>query len=245
MNKLGRDFLKKTCYQFMGKSAQEKGVKQPPLELSYNKQNKIVPLPGPDSITINDIDLRNCIEQRRSVRSYSQETISLKELSFLLWITQGVRDIIKEKATFRNVPSAGARHAFETFLLINRVTNLKPGLYRYLALEHKLVEFNTESDISEKVTTGCQGQNFVKNSAVTFIWVAIAERMNWRYGERGYRYLFLDAGHVCQNLYLGSAAINCGTCAIGAYSDEYLNKLLDLDGYNHFVIYLATVGKLS
>jgi len=67
--------------------------------------------------------------------------------------------------------------------------------------------------------------------------------MAWRYGERGYRYLFLDAGHVCQNLYLASENIDCGTCAIGAFHDDELNKLLNINGKDQFVIYAATVGK--
>jgi SagB-type dehydrogenase family enzyme len=83
----------------------------------------------------------------------------------------------------------------------------------------------------------------VKKSAVTFIWVAVPYRMTWRYGERGYRYLLLDAGHVCQNLYLAAENISSGVCAIAAYHDAMFNELLGLDGENQFVIYLGTVGK--
>lgn len=83
----------------------------------------------------------------------------------------------------------------------------------------------------------------VKNSAVTFFWAAVTYRMGWRYGERGYRYLFLDAGHVCQNLYLAAEAVGCGVCAIAAFEDDTLNQLLGLDGVEQFAVYVATAGR--
>jgi SagB-type dehydrogenase family enzyme len=226
LNNIGREFLEKTRYQFLEKSAQKKGIKQPPLELEYNKEQKKISLPEPGNIVINDINLKDCIEQRRSVRNYSKEPVSLEELSFLLWITQGIRNIIPEKVTFRNVPSAGARHAFETFLLINRVAELKPGLYRYLALEHNLLEINTKPEISENVTEGCLGQKFVKKSAVTFIWVAITERMNWRYGNNN-DYLKLAqraADFILSNLYQDNTLFHRyrkGAASVAANLDDY------------------------
>ena len=105
-----------------------------------------------------------------------------------------------------------------------------------------MISVSLDKDIADKITKACLNQNLVKSSAVTFIWVAVPYRMNWRYGERGYRYLYLDAGHVCQNLYLSAESINCSTCAIAAYSDDELNQILELDGKEQFVIYLATVG---
>jgi SagB-type dehydrogenase family enzyme len=143
----------------------------------------------------------------------------------------------------RTVPSAGARHAFETYLLINRVEGLKQGMYRYLALEHKLIEVNMEADIVDRTVAGCMGQATVGGSAVTFIWVAIVDRMKWRYDVRGYRYLHLDAGHVCQNLYLAAESIDCGACAIAAFDDDEINQVLGLDGEQQFVIYVGAVGK--
>jgi SagB-type dehydrogenase family enzyme len=141
------------------------------------------------------------------------------------------------------VPSAGARHAFETYLLINNVTSVPNGIYRFLAIGHKLVEINLQPSIADRVVEGCLGQDFILKSAVTFIWTADTYRMKWRYGDRGYRYLHLDAGHVCQNLYLGAGSLDCGVCAIAAFSDDYMNDLLELDGVEQFVIYIATVGK--
>jgi SagB-type dehydrogenase family enzyme len=128
-------------------------------------------------------------------------------------------------------------------LLINNVEGLQPGLYRFAASQHALLKLDAPEDIRDEITHACWDQSQVANSAATFIWVAVVERMCWRYVERGYRYLHLDAGHVCQNLYLAAEAINCGVCAIAAYDDNLLNEALDLDGENLFAIYLGTVGK--
>jgi SagB-type dehydrogenase family enzyme len=188
--------------------------------------------------------LIHALEQRCSVREYSAEPMSLAELSFLLWATQGVKEVTDRPATLRPVPSAGARHAFETYLLINRVSELKSGLYRYVALEHALIAVDSKSQTANGIAASClTSQPLCEKSAVTFIWVAVTERMTWLYGERGYRFLHLDAGHVCQNLYLAAETISSGVCAIGGFNDESVNHLLGLDGESLFVIYLATVGK--
>jgi SagB-type dehydrogenase family enzyme len=123
------------------------------------------------------------------------------------------------------------------------VEGLEPGLYRYMAIENGLVKLEAPTDIAAKVAHACLDQSQVTNSAATFIWVAVVERMFWRYVERGYRYLHLDAGHVCQNLALGAEQINSGICPIAAFDDEELNKVLGLDGESLFVIYLASAGK--
>ncbi|MHA1979047.1 MAG: SagB/ThcOx family dehydrogenase [Candidatus Hodarchaeales archaeon] len=260
---IGKEFIKKTTYQFMDPSDQNKGVPQPPLEAEYDSSRPLIKLIEPSQIDVPQISLRESIEARQSIRAYSNETLSLNELSWLLWSTQGIRnkelEIIRSNfpdeleieeiknffktVTLRNVPSAGARHAFETFLLINRVESLEPGLYRYIATRHKLLEISKDPDLPIKIKKAAYDQSIVLKSAVTFIWIANSYRMAWRYGERGYRYLLLDAGHVCQNLYLSAENIKCGVCAIAAYHDSEFNELLGLDGLEQFVIYLATVGK--
>ena len=139
--------------------------------------------------------------------------------------------------------SAGARHALETYLLINRAADLDVGLYRFLASRHKLQLCSAEAGLAAQMTRACFGQNMVADSAVTFVWAAVPDRMTWRYSQRGYRYLHLDAGHVCQNLYLAAEAVGCGVCAIGAFDDEAMDALLGLDGREQFTLYLAAVGK--
>jgi SagB-type dehydrogenase family enzyme len=146
-------------------------------------------------------------------------------------------------ATFRTVPSAGARHAFETYLLINEVEDLTPGLYRYLALSHRLQQVASDPTLHIQVAHACLDQDFVMRCSVAFLWTAVPYRMTWRYGERGYRDLHLDAGHVCQNLYLAAGAVGCGVCAIAAFDDDLMDSILGIDGINQFLIYVATVGK--
>lgn len=240
---IGKEFMEKTRYKYLEESDQNKGLPQPPLELDYEKSKGVIDLPSPSETKIPPFDLREAVEGRRSVRDYSDEPLTLGELSWLLWCTQGVKEVAGATVTLRNVPSAGARHAFETYILVNRVEGLKPCLYRFLATKHKLVNFNSEEGLADKITEACYRQSIVKRSAATFIWVAVTYRMCWRYGERGFRYLHLDAGHVCQNLYLAAEAVGSGACAIGAYYDEEVNRVLGLDGEEQFVIYVATVGK--
>lgn len=243
MQEIGKNFMKLTRFQYLEKTPQATGYPQPPLQKVLDDAIEIIKLPKPDTIHIKDMLIRHAIERRTSVRSYSDRPLTLSELSYLLWCTQGVKETIKDVVTFRNVPSAGARHALETYLLINKVEGLEPGLYRFLAIGHKLLQLDIRNDMAKKITRACLGQNFIKESAVTFIWTAMAYRMKWRYGERGYRYLHLDAGHVCQNLYLSAESIDCGVCAIGAFLDDDMNELLNIDGEQEFVIYIATVGK--
>jgi len=218
-------------------------VPQPPLELPYSADATPIELPAPAEVHLPPLDVRTAIEQRMTIRQYSPEALTLEELSFLLWCTQGVKSINDRPATLRTVPSAGARHAYETYLLINRVEGLQPGLYRYVALKHALLPLELNAQVNPRLTEACQMQNQVAHSAVTFFWVCVVERMTWRYPERGYRYLFLDAGHICQNLFLAAEVLHCGVCPIGAFDDDALNSELNLDGVELFVAYAATVGK--
>lgn len=243
MDGIGKAFIEQTKYHNMGKPDQGRGLPQPPLTLEWDRTRKPIPLAAPKAIRLGGLSVREAIDQRRTLRSYSQVPLSLEELSYLLWCTQGVHQVVPGFRTIRTVPSAGARHAFETYLCVNNVSGLTPGLYRFLALEHSLIEEKLEPDFADRLAQACLGQDSVKTCAVTFIWTAIVYRMTYRYGERGYRYLYLDAGHVCQNLYLAAEAIGCGVCAIGAFSDDDVNRLLGLDGENRFAIYLGTVGK--
>ena len=237
---IGDEFIEQTKHKYLDPSDQQRGLPQPPLETPFAAGADAIELPAPSGV---DSDLRHIIGGRTSVRRYEAVPLSQAELSYLLWCTQGIRQVIGGQATLRTVPSAGARHALETYLLVNRVDELTPGLYRYLALDHKIGAFRTDDDIAGRITHACLRQEFVRQSAVTFIWVAVAERMVWRYQQRGYRYLFLDAGHVCQNLYLAAESIGCGACAIAAFDDDAMNSLLQLDGEQEFVIYVAAVGK--
>ena len=194
-------------------------------------------------MALKGIDLQELIEKRETLRKYADIPLSLKELACLLWGTQGVKLITNKLVTKRTVPSAGSRHPFETYLLVNKVAGLVPGLYRYLALSHKLAKLPEKKNLNQRLTRACLKQSHVKNSAITFFWVAVPIRIVWRYSQRAYRYLYLDAGHVCQNLYLLAEAMGCGVCAIGAYDDDLVNDVIGVDGNEQFVIYIASLGK--
>jgi SagB-type dehydrogenase family enzyme len=241
---IGADFVQYTRYIYEPTPDTAKGVIRPDAVSPI--QGEIIQLPAVGVIPKPDMTLYKAIEQRRSLRSYDESPLTQQELSFLLWSTQWVRDFRsneKVEVAFRNVPSAGARHPFETYLLINKVDGIKPGLYYYHPIKHGLICFEEGSQWAETVCDASFGQEMVKTGAVTFIWVAVPKRTTWRYSQRGYRYLYLDAGHVGQNLHLAAEAIDCGACMIGAYYDEGMNEILHVNGKDAFVIYMASLGK--
>lgn len=168
------------------------------------------------------------------------------ELSFLLWSTQGVQKVIQDGLrVFRTVPSGGARHSFETYLIINRVTGVEPGLYRYLSMDHKLFFLYSEKDLDKKMSDACMKQSFVRDAAAVFVWTTIPYRMEWRYNIIAHKIIALDAGHVCQNLYLASESVGAGACAIGAYYQDEVDSIIGVDGKDEFTIYIAAVGKIK
>ncbi len=225
---------------------QSKGLPQPPLQKPYPPDAKLIDLVPPDDLDLGAMPLAEVIGRRRSRRAFTDESIDLKELSFLLWATQGVQDTIGRsgRATLRTVPSAGARHAFETYLSVHRVDGLDEGLYRYLALEHKLCAIATGDGYAPRAREACLGQKFVEQSAVTFIWTVVPYRMEWRYVRGSHKIIALDAGHVCQNLYLAAESIGCGTCAVGAYDQDAIDEFVGVDGTDEFVLYVGPVGRL-
>ena len=239
-----QEYLETTKYMNLPESQQDKGEPQPPLQMPYDPSANLIQLPDGKDCPIDCLGFKKLVEARTSLRKYSQEALTLKELGYLLWATQGVKEVHKSKQfTLRTVPSAGARHPFETYVLINNVEGLVQGLYRYLALEHALILVNDDPSINKIITEGCFGQKQVANSAVTFCWAADIARTYWRYSERSYRYVLLDAGHVCQNLYLAAESIGSGVCAIAAFDDDGMDAALGLDGIHQFTVYIASLGK--
>jgi SagB-type dehydrogenase family enzyme len=240
----GYEFVEETKYPNISPPDQNQDKPQPSYEIPVEPGMQRKALPDPNSIDFGHYDLRQAIEERRSLRRYSEDSLSLAELSYLLWLTQGIKKVDEKRhVVWRTVPSAGCRHPFETYLSINRVEGLDPGLYRYIASENQLEVMRINEDFNEKLTDACLGQRQVATSAVTFIWAAVPYRTVWRYSERSYRYLYLDAGHVCQNLHLAAESINCGICAIGAYDDDAADALMGFNPPEMFVIYMASLGK--
>lgn len=238
-----RDILKCDFEEGWNKwpSDSNKGVTMPEAQ-KHHKSNKLINLVAPEDFKF-EIKLQDAIKNRRSRRKFTEGFLTLKELSFLLWSTQGVTD--KKIGAHRAVPSASARHPFETYLVIRRVKDLKPGVYCYLPIDHKLCLISDNKEQVEKISTSCFEINKpqMQNAAVIFVWATVPYRTEWRAGPYAYKYIALDAGHVCQNLYLAAEAIGAGVCAIAAYEQQAVDKVIGVDGKDEFAVYLATVGK--
>lgn len=224
---------------------QSQGDTPPPVEKPVPPGARIISLPKRAEWNIPACDLQTAIANRQSQRKFTSEFLSLEELSFLLWATQGVREKLHEAAVLRTVPSAGCRHPFETYLAVVRVAGLQSGIYRYLPLDHSLALVREVDQLPAHLTAATHGQRFSGQAAVTFIWAVIPARTEWRYAEASYKVIALDAGHVCQNLYLACEAISAGTCAIAAYNQTLVDDLLEVDGDEEFAVYLAPVGKVD
>jgi SagB-type dehydrogenase family enzyme len=226
---------------------QMKGLPLPPIQKPFSKDAELVDLVSPEQFSLGNMSLIETIGNRRSRRNFTQESLTLEELSFLLWVTQGVEKLIRNGlVTIRTVPSGGAMHPFETYLLINRANGISPGLYRYLALNHKLLKLYSEGvDLPSRINEASNGQNFIGESAVVFIWTVRPYRTEWRYGEDSLKDILISVGHVCQNLYLACESIGAGTCAIVAYNQKLLDSFVGVDGEDEIALYLAPVGRVK
>jgi len=243
--KMNREFLTdriRKRFDF-SRSDQSRMVPEPPFQKSIAPDDIVIELPGrQDWSEFCDIGLARAIGSRKSRRSFKDEKLSLEELSFLLWATQGIRE--SGRHYFRTVPSAGARHSFETYLSVGNIDGVESGLYRYLPREHSLLQIIKDDKITLKTAAASFNQIFIGDSAVVFIWATVPHRMEWRYGPAAHRVIAFDIGHVCQNLYLACEGIGAGTCGIGAYDQEKIDEMLGVDGEDEFAIYLAPVGKI-
>ena len=226
-------------------TGQSRGIMPPPIEKTFQKESRRINLIRPGEWKgIPPVDLVSAIRNRKSHRAFQPQPLSLEELSFLLWATQGIRKKVDDSTAYRTVPSAGCRHAFETYLCVLNVTGLESGIYRYLPLEHQLVFEHNEENLGENLVEAALGQPFFGKASVTFIWTAMPYRMEWRYDIAAHKVIAIDAGHVCQNLYLACEAIKAGTCAVAAYNQTLMDRLLKVDGNDEFAIYMAPVGKV-
>ena len=224
--KMGRWFLTdrvRDLVDWWG-TPQSQGEEPPPVQKPVADGAELIRLPERSDWNIPSYDLVGAIANRESHRRFNNAPLRLDELAFLLWSTQGVRKKLHQAAVLRTVPSAGCRHPFETYLVVLRVEGLAPGIYRYLPLDHALIFESAPADLAQQITAATRGQRFAGQAAVTFIWSAIPARTEWRYAEASAKVIALDAGHVCQNLYLACGAIGCGTCAIAAYEDGQHHK---------------------
>jgi len=215
-------------------------VPRPPVYKSYPGVPRIdlprPPLPETES-------LWSILNKRRSRRRYTSEPISIEELSTLLWATQGV-SLNTPQYQFRTAPSAGALYPVETYLSIHNVRDMGQGIYHFNVFDFALEEISL-GDHGDTLARAALDQTMVARGAVLFIWTAIVLRAMWKYRNRCIRYIFMDAGHIAQNLQLVATALNLGCCPIGAFYDQEVNEVLGVDGEEETTIYLAAVGNVS
>ncbi|MBW1856548.1 MAG: SagB/ThcOx family dehydrogenase [Deltaproteobacteria bacterium] len=181
------------------------------------------------------------MKKRRSVREFKEEPISLSDLSQILWASQGITQKI-QGAHLRTTPSAGALYPIETYLVINAVSELEAGVYHY-AVENHAMEQLKQGDFRAFVARAALDQDVVFSANVVFVWTAIFERSRWKYQQRAYRYIYMDAGHIAQNVALSAVALGLSSCQIGALYDDEANVILGVDGVSESTIYMTAVGK--
>lgn len=193
----------------------------------------------PDPVGFRGLSVEEALEARRSVRDYADRLLSLEALSRLLYAAQGITE---QRLGFRAAPSAGALYPIELYPVVHSVSGLTSGIYHYAVQEHAL-EALQPGDFRGRVTQAGLFQDFLGQANVCFILSAVFQRTRWRYRERAYRYVLLEAGHVGQNLYLAATSMGLGACAVGAFLDDQLNDLLGLDGAAEAVLYVVSVGE--
>lgn len=227
-------------------SDQELKRPQPPLVKApmASEENRIKLTLDFSSLDLKN-DLVSLIRDRKSHRIYTQETITLEELSFLLWATQGIKGLRgKAYATLRTVPCGGARHEFETYLIVRKIEGLLPGAYHYLPMEHALEYLHPVENIEQTIADSLSEQIWAAKANVVFYYSMVPYRAEWRYGIYAHRTALLDTGHIGQNLYLACTGLQLGCCGIAAFSHELSNAIFGLDGEEEYIVYTFPVGTI-
>jgi SagB-type dehydrogenase family enzyme len=197
-----------------------------------------IKLPPPKQVETLSVD--EAIRRRRSIRTFLEKPMTIEQLSYLLWASIGIQR--KENGyEFRTVPSAGALYPIETYLIANKIRGLEKALYHYSIKSHLLEEL-VRGDFSRSVARAALGQEMFLGAAAIFVWTAIFDRSKWKYRQRAYRYIYLDAGHIAQNLALSATSLGLGSCQVGAFYDDEVNTIVGVDGAEESAIYLSAVG---
>jgi SagB-type dehydrogenase family enzyme len=182
------------------------------------------------------------IAKRRSIRDFSHRSITFEAFSRLIWATQGITARTRE-FEFRATPSAGALYPIETYAVVNRVDGISPGIYHYSVKESQLMLIR-EGSFGRELSQAALGQEMLGEAACVFVWTAMVERSKWKYRERAYRYIYMDAGHIGQNLYLTATGLDLGCCTVGAFFDDEIDRLIGIDGEEEISVYLGAVGHI-
>ncbi|RLE75209.1 MAG: nitroreductase [Thermoprotei archaeon] len=225
-----------------------KGKKTPTeSKILYKSYPRFKQIRLPTKIKTSELSFENILLNRRSVRDFTGAFISLEELSYILYFSAGISVKGEDwNEALRMYPSAGARYPLELYIIGLRVKNLHPGLYHYNVKRHSLERLfvSKKQRIIDETVRICCNQEFVKRCSVVFIITSIFGRTTLKYGERGYRYVLIEAGHLAQNIYLTATAIRLGCCGIGGFLDDEVVALLDLERVEERPIYLLAVGKV-
>ncbi len=211
--------------------------KKPGPYKSYPEAQKTA-LPSPERV--GGMPIWEAVARRRSVRDFRGSPLSARDLSQLLWSSQGITRIMGEYA-LRAAPSAGALYPIETYLSVQAVEKIESGIYHYDVREHGL-DLLRNGDFREAVAGAALDQGFLAEAAVVFAWTAVFARSKWKYKERAYRYVYLDAGHIAQNTALAAVALGLGSCQIAALYDDEVNAVLGVDGKEESIVYMTAVG---
>lgn len=190
-----------------------------------------LPEPGTSGNRIEEL-----LAKRRSVRRYAERDLSETVISRFLWAAQG----ISSKEGLRTSPSAGALYPLEIHAVIGEGNGFEPGIYRYIAEEHTLTQ-EIPGDMRERLSRAALSQPMVRQAPVSLIISAVYPRITSKYGKRGIRYADMEAGHAAQNVYLLGVELGIGTCAVGAFDDEEVKKVLKLPA-NEEPLYILPLG---
>ncbi len=237
-----RNFMKSNfdSWQSPTPSDQMQGVPAPDLQKKATSDVPLISLPKALAV---EADLYETLMHRRSVRTFSDEAMSLEELSFMLEASCRIQKVIGDNvASFRPAPSGGARHPFETYIAVRDVKDLEAGYYHYLPLTHQLERLSGSFE-AQTVIDSVNGQKFAGSANVTFYLSAVPYRAEWRYGLRSHKVMLLDLGHLAQNIYLSAEGIGAGACGIASYDQEKSNAIFNLDGDDEYIVYILPVGK--
>ncbi len=208
----------------------------PSVPVSQQNPGTMIQLP-PTAVD-GDMSVEKALTQRRSIRSYRQAPLNLQEVSQLLWAAQGINN----ERGFRTAPSAGATYPLDMFVMVNNVGGLAKGIYKYLPHKNQL-EMIHRNDVAQELARAALSQAMITDAGMVLIFAAVFERTTQRYDERGIRYVYNEVGHAGQNVHLQAAALNLGTVVIGAYRDQEVEEVLNLDE-QYKVLYLMPVGKI-
>ena len=213
-------------------------AKKPALYKQYPSASRIN-LSRPE--TSGGAPVWDALKKRRSVRRFLTAPLPEPALSQLLWASQGVT-AVRQGYAFRTAPSAGGLFPIETYLVINSVEGIEPGLYHYAVPSHELDQLRA-GDLRADIARAALDQRMALHANVVFAWTAVFGRSKWKYRQRAYRYVYLDAGHIAQNVALASVALGLGSCQIAALYDGETNALLGVDGIEESAIYMTVVGR--